>query len=132
MLLMTCTTLTVPILGVAQVTEGSTDPQRVVQNFKGSLDDDNISGMCASMTESDRSGPLNRIHYETMQSSVTELVKLWRYASFTYTGVEIQDERTPNRALVHVTAAQLRQDITFTLLKFGSGWYICDIEIYFK
>ncbi len=121
-----------PLIGNAQIVVGSDDPQVVVQNFKASLDDDNISGMCAVMAETDRSGPLSRLHYETMQGSMSELVKMWRYVSFTFGQVEIHNEKTPNWALVHISADQLKQEITFTVLKFGSGWYICDVEIYFR
>ena len=108
------------------------DPLASVRQFKSKLDADDIPSMCALLTESDRSAPLTRLHFESMQMSMSELVKLWRYTPFTYGGMEISSDKTPNQAFVHVTAYQLKQEVRFTLLQFDSSWYIADIEIFFK
>ncbi len=125
-------TLAIPTIAGAQTTESTDAALKTVLLFKSSLDQDSITTMCGLMAEEDASGPLKRLHYEKMQSSLSELVKLWQYAQFTYGEANINTSKTPYRAVVRVSASQLRQDITFTLLKFGTGWYISDIEIYFK
>ncbi len=124
--------LAMPTSAVAQTTESTDAVLKTVQLFKSSLDQDSVTTMCGLMAEEDGSGPLKRLHYEKMQSSLSELIKLWQYASFTYTEPDINTSKMPYRAVVRVGASQLKQDITFTLLKFGTGWYISDIEIYFK
>jgi hypothetical protein len=118
--------------GLAQESETSGTPLDVVEQFKSSLDQDSVSVMCSLMAEDDDSGPLKPLHFEKMQSSLSELIKLWQYASFSYDEPTIDATRTPNRARVRVSISQLHQQVTFTLLKFGSSWYISDIEIYFK
>jgi hypothetical protein len=122
----------IPSKAVSQASDDSEDPLSTVQQFKKNLDADDISSMCERMSESDGSGPLARLHFEKMQSSMSELVKLWQYTSFSYSSSQIFADKTPNQAIVMVTATQLKQEVKFTLLKFGSGWYISDIEIYFK
>ncbi len=110
----------------------SADPMETVQQFKFDLDANDITSMCLLMTESDHSAPLSRLHFEGMQSSMNELVRLWRYTPFAYGQMTIDDGKTPSRATVWVSADQLRQNIRFTLLRFPTGWFIADIEIYFK
>lgn len=124
--------LLLPTKAVSQAMDASDDPLTTVQQFKNSLDADNVSTMCKLMAESDGSGPLSRLHFEKMQSSMSELIKLWQYTSFAYGGSEINTGKTPFQATVRVIASQLKQEVKFTLLKFGSNWYISDIEIYFK
>ncbi len=124
--------LALPIVASAQTTEPSDAVLRTVQLFKSSLDQDSITTMCELMAEEDGSGPLKRLHFEKMQSSLSELIKLWKYAAFSYDEPEIHTSTAPYKAIVRVTASQIRQNVTFTLTNFGSNWYISDIEIYFK
>ncbi len=124
--------LLLPTTAASQTSESTDAVLKTVQLFKSSLDQDSITTMCQLMTEDGGAGPLKPLHFEKMQSSLSELIKLWKYASFSYNEPEISTAKTPYRAVVNVEASQLRQRITFTLLKFGSNWYISDIEIYFK
>ncbi len=124
--------LLLPATAVAQTSESTDAVLKTVQLFKSSLDQDSITTMCELMTEDGGAGPLKRLHFEKMQSSLSELINLWRYTPFSYNEPEISTAKVPYRAVVNVTASQLKQNITFTLLKFGSNWYISDIEIYFK
>lgn len=110
----------------------SDDPMTTVQHFKTSLDAEDVTAMCELMAESDGSGPLKRLHFETMQSSMSELIKLWRYVPFSYDAADINTDKTPNKANVRVTVSQLKHQVRFSLLKFDSSWYIADVEIYFK
>lgn len=125
-------TLAVSPTAISQVAASLDAPAATVRQFKASLDQNNLSSMCSLMAESDRSGPLTTLHFEKMQSSMSELVKLWQYTAFSYGGTTIDDNRKPTVATVHVTASQLKQEVRFTLLRFTTGWYISDIEIYFK
>lgn len=125
-------TMVSPAIAVSQATTVSADPMTTVEQFKKSLDADDVESMCELMAESDGSGPLKRLHFEKMQSSMSELIKLWQYTPFSYGASEINDGKTPYRATVQVIARQMKQEVRFTLLKFGARWYISDIEIFFK
>ncbi len=119
-------------IAVCQDDRGAADPTEIVQQFKSDIDANDVTAMCTLMTESDHSAPLSRLHFESMQSSMNELVKLWQYTSFTYGQMTTDNSKKPLQATVWVAAGQLRQDVKFTLLKFPAGWFIADIEIYFK
>jgi hypothetical protein len=129
---MLCVTTLLSSIAVSQVSPGSSNPMTTVEQFKKSLDAGNVTSMCGFMAESDSSGPLVRLHFEKMQQSMSELIKLWQYTSFAYGGTQINTDAAPPIATVHVSAAQLKQEVTFSLLRFDTGWYICDIQIYFK
>ncbi len=124
--------LALPTPAFAQVNGSSTDPTATVQSFKKSLDAADVTGMCKFMAESDSSGPLNPLHFEKMQSSMSELIKLWQFASFSYNDADIDDGKTPAQAVVRISISQMKQEVRFSLLNFGTAWYIIDIEIYFK
>ena len=117
---------------ISQVVASVDDPAGTIRKFKTSVDENDLSSMCSLMAESDSSGPLTPLHFEKMQSSMSELVKLWQYTSFSFNGTTIDENEMPPRATVKVTASQIKQQVRFALLKFKTGWYICDIEIYFK
>ncbi|MBI3585882.1 MAG: hypothetical protein HY088_01980 [Ignavibacteriales bacterium] len=107
-------------------------PLKTVQQFKQSLDENDLVAMCGLMTETDGSEPLKRAHYEQMQQSLEGLVKLWQGVSFSYGEPETNTSQEPNRSIVKVRVTSQNQEIRFTLLKFSASWYILDIEIFFK
>lgn len=119
------------VITVTALVAGDT-PLKTVQQFKQSLDGNNLVAMCDLMAETDGSEPLKRAHYEQMQQSLEGLVKLWQGMSFSYGEPETNTSQEPNRSIVKVKVAQQNQEIRFTLLKFGASWYILDIEIFFK
>lgn len=119
------------VITVTALVAGDT-PLKTVQQFKQSLDGNNLVAMCDLMAETDGSEPLKRAHYEQMQQSLDGLVKLWQGMSFSYGEPETNTSQEPNRSIVKVKVAQQNQEIRFTLLKFGASWYILDIEIFFK
>lgn len=119
-------------VAVSQASTDADDPMTTVQQFKKSLDAGDVTSMCAFMAESDSSGPLSRLHFEKMQQSMSELIHLWQYTSFAYGSTQTKTDVVPPRATVRVSATQLKQTVTFSLLKFDTGWYICDIQIYFR
>jgi hypothetical protein len=133
LLVLTAIVIAVPApTALCQDERASADPVEIVQQFKTVLDANDVTSMCRLMTESDHSSPLSRLHFESMQSSMNELVTLWRYAPFAYGQMTINSNKTPSNATVWVSVGQLKQDVRFTLLKFPAGWFIADIEIYFR
>lgn len=119
------------VITVRMLVAGDT-PLKTVQQFKQSLDENNLVAMCGLMTETDGSEPLKRAHYEQMQQSLEGLVKLWQGVGFSYGEPETNTSQEPNRSIVKVRVASQNQEIRFTLLKFVASWYILDIEIFFK
>lgn len=119
------------VITVHSLLAGDT-PLKTVQQFKQSLDENNLVAMCSLMAETDGSEPLKRAHYEQMQQSLDGLVKLWQGVSFSYGETETNTSQEPNRSTLKVRVARKNQEIRFTLLKFGASWYILDIEIFFK
>lgn len=119
------------ILTIQSLVAGDT-PLKTIQQFKQSLDENNLVAMCGFMTEIDGSAPLKRTHYEQMQQSLEGLVKLWQGVGFSYGEPETNTSQEPNRSMVKVRVASQNQEIRFTLLKFDASWYILDIEIFFK
>lgn len=107
-------------------------PLNAVRLFKANLDRDSITSVCELMAEEDASGPLQRIHFEKMQNSLREIINLWRGVQFSYGVTEINSSKQPFRASMTVSVPKLKQEVSFTLLKFETGWYISDIEIFFK
>jgi hypothetical protein len=107
-------------------------PLKTVQQFKITLDNSDLAGLCLFMAEDDGSGPLKRLHYESMQRSLENLVTMWRGQRFVFGAVEMRTTKQQQRATVNVEVPSLSQQIQFTLLKFGNAWYIFDMEIYFR
>lgn len=107
-------------------------PVKTVEQFKATLDRSDLAGLCLFMAEDDASGPLKRIHYEQMQRSLENLMVMWRGQRFVYGTVELGTGKQANQASVKVEVPNLSQQIKFVLLKFGTAWYIFDMEIYFK
>ena len=84
------------------------------------------------MAEEDASGPLQRIHLEKMQNSLRVIFNLWRGVQFSSGVPHINSSQQPFRATTTVSVPELKQEVSYTLLKFETGWYISDIEIFFK
>lgn len=107
-------------------------PVSVLQRFKAALDKLDYSVICRLMAEEDASGPLKPVRYEQTQRSLEGLVNMWRGTPFQYGDVSMQTVENLQQSTVRVSILNLRQEVKFVLLKFGSSWYIFDIEIYFK
>lgn len=107
-------------------------PAPTVQKFKEYLDQGAVESICRLMAEHDRSGPLSAKNYDAMRTSMENLVPLWRGESFAYGSISVDESKLPARATINVKILRLKQDARFTLLRFGTLWYIADIEIFFK
>lgn len=107
-------------------------PQKTVEEFKKSVDENDMYAVCQVVTEEDGSGPLKSIRFEQMSRSLESLTSLWRGQPFIYGDVEISTDKKPDQATVKVEVPNLSQEVKFVLLKFGNAWYIFDMEIYFK
>lgn len=107
-------------------------PLRALQSFKGKLDENDLVAACGLMAESDGSGPLKREHYEQMQTSLDGLAKMWEGVEFYFGGPEVNTSKQPNVAVATASLNRPKQEVNFTLLKFGTNWYISDIQIFFK
>lgn len=123
----------VPAMARQDSTKTQTEtPVLVLQKFKAAVDRNDYATICKLMAEDDASGPLKPVRYEQMQRSLEGLVNMWRGTPFHYSTVTVQTKEGLHQSTVHVNVLNLRQEVRFVLLKFGTSWYIFDIEIFFK
>ncbi|MCI0706930.1 MAG: hypothetical protein L0Y80_05515 [Ignavibacteriae bacterium] len=106
-------------------------PLKTVELFKKGIDANDMLSVVKLMADEEGAGPLAQAKYEQMQRSLEGLSSMWRPATFTYGEVTYTDQ-SKTSATVKVEIKNLSQEAKFALLKFGTAWYIFDIEIYFK
>lgn len=119
------------VAGMPTSALASDTPLKAIQAFKEALDANDLATMCQYMSDEEGTEPLKRVNYEQMQRSVEGLVSLWRGVPFSYNDVPTLTSKQ-TEVTVKVDVPSLSQEVKFTLLKFGSAWYIFDMEIYFK
>jgi len=107
-------------------------PMRTVEEFKRLIDRSDLVGLCRLMAEADGSGPLKTSNYEQTQLSFENLGRMWSGHSFSYVSERYSSTAATQRATIVVRIARHDQEVRFTLLKFETGWYISDIEIFFR
>ena len=120
------------LAGLQEAVAQEATPTATVRQLIDKLVQNDLSGACKLMTETDQSGPLTLKHYEQMQLSLGGLSKMWQDASFSIGEEQINAEAQPPSATVTIALSHPKQDVKVKLLKYASAWYVGDIEIYFK